>query len=179
MNEIIKKYYKYILVLLAGFIIGIMINLPSCSQQPESKIIEVPVHDTITIKKDSIVYKTKPVEVYIIDTFYIDKTGDTIQVLDMPITKSIYKDTIKSDSTSTEIEVNFHGFNAGIDSISLVHNYYNQKEIIIQQPKKIGLVWFVGAGVGYGIHGSINTGTFGHGPEIGITAGIGIGGIIK
>ena len=179
MNDFLKKTYKYIIALVVGFTIGILINLPSCQKQPEPEIIKVPVHDTITIQKDSIVYKTKIVDTYRIDTFYITKDGDSVQVVDIPITNSVYKDTIKSDSTSTEIEVNFHGFNAGIDSISLVHNYNYEKEIIVKPPKKVGLIWFVGPGVGYGVHGSVNTGTFGHGPEIGLVVGLGFGGIIK
>ena len=179
MNEFFKKAYKYIIALIIGFTVGILINIPSCQKQPDPEIIKVPVHDTITIQKDSIIYKTKHVKEYVIDTFYINKSGDSIELKDLPITESIYKDTIKTDSTSTEIEINFHGFNAGIDNISLIHNYNYEKEIIVKPQKKVGLVWFVGPGVGYGVHGSINTGTFGHGPEMGLVVGFGFGGIIK
>jgi hypothetical protein len=92
------------------------------------------------------------------------KDGDTVKVPDIPITKKVYEDTISTDSTSTEIKIQYSGFNASIDEIWLRHNYYNSKEIIVKEPKKVGLVWYVGLGVGYGVHGSMNTGTFGHGP---------------
>lgn len=179
MNNFLKKNYKYFIVLIIGFVVGILINIPSCSKQPEPQIIKVPVHDTITIDSIQIKWKERPVEVLRIDTFYITKSGDTIQTPEIPIIKKVYEDTISTDSTSTEIKIQYSGFNASIDEIQLRHNYYNTKEIIVKEPKKVGLVWYVGVGAGYGIHGSLNTGTFDHGPEIGITAGIGIGGIIK
>ena len=173
------EIWKYLIPLATGFVIGILINLPSCRKQPESKIEYIPVHDTVTITKDSIVYKTKPVNVYLTDTFYVKESGDTVILDSLPITEYQYKDTIKTDSTSAEIMVNFHGFNAGIDSIGLIYNYYNKKETIVLPPKKIGLTWTVGVGVGFGGHANINGGTFGYGPEVGIYGVIGIGGIIK
>lgn len=179
MTEFLKKIWKPICIFLVGIFIGLMINVPSCNPTQEPQIIKVPVHDTITIDSIQIKWKEKPVEVLRIDTFYTTKDGDTIETPEIPIIKKVYEDTIFTDSTSTEIRIQYSGFNASIDEIWLRHNYYNSKEIIIKPPKKIGLVWFVGAGVGYGVHGSMNTGTFGHGPEVGITVGIGIGGIIK
>ena len=178
MKDFLKQSWKYIIPLVIGFIIGIIINIPACNK-PETKIEYIPVHDTITLTHDSIIYKIKPVKEYVIDTFYVKESGDTIQLDSLPITEYRYQDTIKTDSASTEITVNYHGFNAGIDNINLVHNYYQKQTTIVKEPKKIGIVWFVGAYVGYGIHGSINTGTFGHGPEIGVGAGIGIGEMIK
>lgn len=179
MTEFLKKNYKYLIAIIVGFVIGIMVNIPSCSKLPDPQIIKVPVHDTVRIDSIQIKWKEKPVEVLRIDTFYTTKDGDTIETPEIPIIKKVYEDTISTDSTSTEIRIQYSGFNANIDEIWLRHNYYNSKEIITKPPKKIGLVWFVGAGVGYGVHGSMNTGTFGHGPEVGITVGIGIGGIIK
>lgn len=173
-----KKVLKGIGIFILGIVIGILINIPSCTK-PEPNIKYIPVHDTITITKDSIVYKTKSVKEYVIDTFYVKESGDTIQLDSLPITEYRYQNTIKTDSTSTEITVNYHGFNAGIDSINLVHNYYQKQTTIVKEPKKVGIVWFVGAYAGYGVHGSINTGTFGHGPEVGIGVGIGIGNRIK
>lgn len=174
-----RNCWKYLTPLIVGIVVGLLINLPKCSGTPESKIEYIPVHDTIKIYKDSIVYKTKPVNIYHIDTFYVKESGDTIKLDSIPITEYQYKDTVKTDSTSTEIMVNFHGFNAGIDSINLVHNYFNTKETIVIPPKKIGLTWTVGVGVGFGGHMNINSGTFGYGPEVGIYGVVGLGGIIK
>lgn len=173
-----KKVLKTLSFFLLGIIMGVLINIPSCNkQQPNIKYI--PIHDTITITKDSIVYKTKPVNFYFHDTLYVKESGDTVKLDSLPITEYVYQDTIKTDSTSTEIKINYHGFDAGIDNINLIHNYFEKQTTIVKEPKKVGLVWFVGAYAGYGIHGSMNTGTFGHGPEVGIGAGIGIGGKIK
>lgn len=179
MKDFLKNSWKYILPLIIGVIIGVIINIPSCQKQPEPKIEYKEVHDTIIITKDSIIYKTKPVREYVIDTFYVKESGDTVQLDSLPITEYRYQDTIKTDSASTEITVDYHGFNAGIDNINLVHNYYQKQTTIVKEPKKVGLVWFVGAYAGYGIHGSMNTGTFGHGPEIGIGIGLGLGNRIK
>jgi len=52
-----------------------------------------------------------------IDTFYTTKEGDTIKVPDIPITKKVYEDTISTDSTSTEIKIQYSGFNASINEI--------------------------------------------------------------
>lgn len=173
-----KKVLKTLSFFLLGIIMGVLINIPSCNkQQPNIKYI--PVHDTITITKDSIVYKTKPVNFYFHDTLYVKESGDTVKLDSLPITEYVYQDTIKTDSTSTEIKINYHGFDAGIDNINLIHNYFEKQTTIVKEPKKVGIVWFVGAYAGYGVHGSINTGTFGHGPEVGIGVGIGIGNRIK
>lgn len=173
-----KDIWKYIIPLVIGFVIGILINIPSC-KKVEPQVIKVPVHDTITIDSIQIKWKERPVEVLRIDTFYTTKDGDTIKTPEIPIIKKVYEDTISTDSTSTEIKIQYSGFNASIDEIQLRHNYYNTKEIIVKEPKRVGLVWFVGAYVGYGGHGSINTGTFGHGPEVGVGIGLGLGNRIK
>lgn len=173
-----KEIWKYLVSLIVGLGIGILINIPSCSKQPETIVEYIPVYDTITITKDSIVYKTKPVNVYLIDTFYVKESGDTVKLDSIPITEYQYKDTIKTDTTSTEIMVNFHGFNAGIDSINLVHNYFEKQTTIIKE-KKVGWVWFLGVSGGYGVIYNVNSNTFGHGPNLSVSCGIGIGGTIK
>lgn len=179
MKDFLKNSWKYILPLIIGVVMGVMINIPSCQKQPEPKIEYIEKHDTVIVEKERIIEKTKIKYVDRIDTFYVKESGDTIQLDSLPITEYRYQDTIKTDSASTEITVDYHGFNAGIDNINLVHNYSQKQTTIVKEPKKVGIVWFVGAYAGYGVHGSINTGTFGHGPEIGVGAGIGIGGKIK
>ena len=179
MKEFLNNIWKYLIPLIIGFVIGILVNIPSCQKQSNPEVIYKEVHDTVTIKKDSIIWKTRPVNIYYTDTFYIKESGDTVKLDSIPITEYRYQDTIKTDSTSTEIMVNFHGFSAGIDSISLVHNYFEKETIITKQPKKVGLVWAVGIGGGFGGQANINTGTFGYGPQIGAYGIIGIGGTIK
>ena len=174
-----KNILKYISSVIIGIIIGILINIPSCQKESGSEVIYKEVHDTVTIDSVRIQWKTKPVEVYLIDTFYVKESGDTVKLDSLPIEKKVYKDTIINDSTSTEIQVNFHGFDAGIDSIWLRHNYFEKETTIVKQPKKVGLVWAIGLGAGFGGHASINGETFGYGPQIGIYGVVGIGNRIK
>lgn len=179
MKEFLKQVWKYLLPLIIGLIIGIAINIPSCNKQPDVIVEYVEKHDTITVTKDRIVEKTKIKYVDRIDTFYVTKAGDTIQIPDLPITKKIYEDTIKTDSTSTEIKINYSGYNAEIDNVWLKHNYYNQKEVIIKEPKRVGFVWCVGPSGGYSITVNPYNGQLNHGFSAGLTVTIGIGGTIK
>lgn len=174
-----KDVWKYIVPLLIGIVIGILINIPSCQKHPEPKIIYKEVHDTVTIDSVRIKWKTKLVEVYRIDTFYVKESGDTVKLDSIPITEYQYKDTIKTDSTSTEMVIYYSGFNASLDSIWLKHNYFEKETTIVKEPKKVGLVWAVGVGVGFGGHANINSGTFGYGPQIGIYGIVGLGGRMK
>ena len=174
-----KNIWKYIISIIIGVVIGILINISSCQKESKPEVIYKEVHDTVTIDSVRIQWKTKPVEVYLIDTFYVKESGDTVKLDSLPIEKKVYQDTIVNDSISTEMQVNFHGFNAGIDSIWLRHNYFEKETTVIKQPKKVGLVWAVGLGVGFGGHASINGGTFGYGPQIGIYGIVGFGGTIK
>lgn len=180
MKQFLKDIWKYIIPLVIGVILGILINLPSCQKQPETIIEYKEVHDTVTIDSIRIQWKTKPVNVYLVDTFYIKESGDTVKLDSLPITEYQYKDTVKTDTTSTEITVNYHGFNAGIDSINLTHNYFEKQTTIIKE-KKIGLVWYIGIDAGFGGQLGIknNVVNFNYGPQVGIHGGIGIGGIIK
>ena len=173
-----KDIWKYIIPLVIGFVIGILINIPSC-KKVEPQVIKVPVHDTITIDSIQIKWKERPVEVLRIDTFYTTKDGDTIKTPEIPIIKKVYEDTISTDSTSTEIKIQYSGFNASIDEIQLRHNYYNTKEIIVKEPKRVGLVWAIGPSLGYSATINPANGQFNHGISGGLTITLGIGGIIK
>lgn len=175
MNDI----WKYIISLVIGFVIGILISVPSCQKQPESETIYIEKHDTVTITKDSIIYKTKIKEVHYTDTFYVKESGDTVKLDSIPITEKVYEDTIKTDSTSTEIKIEYSGFNAEINNIWLRHNYFNQKEIIVKEPKKIDFVWALGVGGGFGGDININNKTVGYGPQVGAYLIIGLGGPIR
>ena len=191
MKDFLKQSWKYIIPLVIGFIIGVIINIPACNK-PETKIEYIPVHDTITLTHDSIIYKTKIIKTVHRDTFYISDNNDTVIVPDIPIEYKEYKDTIKTDSTSAEVMIRYHGFASDIDSVGFIYNYYNKKETIVLPPKKVGIVWYVGLDVGIGGHVSIpprhsyndvpqtdQAFQIGWGPQIGIHCGIGIGGIIK
>ena len=138
--EFIKKYYKYIIIFIMGTFIGLMINIPSCTQ-PKTEYIEI--HDTIN--KERIVNNTqikiKQDTTFIIDSILIK--GDTIYVT-TPIEYKVYKDTIKSDSLSTYIEINHHGIYSEIDNVLLSSKYKNTS--IIEEKKRISP--FIGISVG-------------------------------
>lgn len=167
MNDVLQKIWKPLVGLLIGIFIGLAINLPSCNKQDPPKTIKVPVHDTVTIDSIQIKWKEKPVEVLRIDTFYTTKDGDTIKTPEIPIIKKVYEDTISTDSTSTEIKIQYSGFNASINGIELRHNYFNKTQIIPEKKKLISPFIFVEGGP------SFNQ-TFKQidGAEVGIGAGI-------
>lgn len=175
----IKKYWKYIVTLLTGIIIGILINIPSCHKL-EPTIEYIPVHDTVEITKERIVEHTNTI--FVTDTFikvdsvYVSKDGTYVE---LPMTWSEYKDTIKTDSTETKIDIKYHGVLTEIDDINLQHTYNKEIWKIPEPEKPIGLVLFVGPYIGYSFNGNINTGTVGHGPSVGVAVGVGIGIKIK
>lgn len=178
MKQFFEQYWKYILIGIIGFLIGILINIPSCNP-PEAKIEYIEKHDTIEVEKERIVYKTKIKYVDRIDTFYVKESGDTVPVQNLPIEHKVYEDTIKNDSTSTEIKIEYSGFNPAIENIWLKHNYFEKQETIIQPPKRVGWVWFIGAGPAIDVHYDIPTKTLGWGPALVFTVGVGIGGTIE
>lgn len=178
MKEFLKKHWTNILSWIIGLVIGVLLNIPTC-KKIEPEVIKVLVHDTITIDSIQIKWKEKPVEVLRIDTFYTTKEGDTIKTPEIPIIKKVYEDTISTDSTSTEIKIQYSGFKASIDEIQLRHNYYNTKEIIVKEPKRVGLVWAIGPSLGYSVTVNPMNGQMNHGFNAGVTLTLGIGGIIK
>lgn len=179
MKEFLKKSWKYFLALIIGIIFGILINIPSCTS-PQTQIEYIPVHDTITVEKERIIEHTKTLFItdtlLKVDSIYVEKDGTYVE---LPMKWNQYKDTIKNDSSEAYIEIDYHGIVSEIDRVYLDYKYNKEIQTVIKEPKRVNFVWFVGLSGGYGIHGSMNNGTFGHGPEVGIHAGIGIGGIIK
>lgn len=141
----IEKIYKYVITLIIGIFIGLMINFPY--KQPESIIEYVQVHDTISIPTERIVEHTKIK--YVKDTTFvidsIEVKGDTIYVT-VPQEYKIYSDTIKTDSTSTEIKIEHHGIKSQIDNVYLNHTYYNKNTIVPQKQKLVHPIIFIQGG---------------------------------
>lgn len=136
MKELLKKYWKYLLPLVMGIFIGLMINVPSCNKI-EPKVIEVPVHDTITIDSIRIEEKTKWKYDTKFDTVtcYCSDTDTVFVPITIPIGHYTYVDTIETDTTSAELKIAYQGYKSKIDSVSLIYNYTN-KTVIIPEPKK-------------------------------------------
>ena len=177
-KEFFKESWKYVLPLVAGFVIGILINIPACNK-PESKIEYIPVHDTLTFTHDSIIYKTKIVYKTKLDTFYVNENNDTVVTPDLPIEHKEYRDTIKTDSTQARVMIKYHGFATDVDTVSFIYDYFNKKETIVMPPKKVGLTWTVGPAIGYSLTINPATGQLNHGFSGGVVVTIGIGGYIK
>lgn len=178
MKSFLQNSWKYLIAILLGIIVGLLISIPSCNVQEKHIIEYIEKHDTITVEKERIVEKTKIKYIDRIDTFYVKESGDTVLAPDLPIEYKVYEDTIKNDSTSTEIKIEYSGFNPEINNIWLRHNYVEKHETVIKT-KKIGIVWFVGFSLGYDACVDVTNKTFNHGPGLSLSAGIGIGGTIK
>lgn len=163
----------FILVLFIALIGGICVShLGGDSPLPDVKV------DTITLYVDSvrIVERTKVKYVKLIDTFYVKQAADTIRdtvwLNELPIEHKTYSDTITKDSVKSQVTINYHGFAAGIDDITLFHNV-THKCTNVNPRKKFG--WNISAGpyIGFG------TDFRGVGPSVGVGVQIGWGYRIK
>lgn len=113
----------------------------------------IEIHDTLQIENQRILYKTKEVEVLRFDTIEIEKT-DTLRdtfFVEIPISKYEYKDTIETDTSTTQIAIEFEGYKAKIDSISLIQEFHPTIEISAPKRVKFGQSVNIGLQVGYGI----------------------------
>lgn len=179
MRTLYKKILYSIGLMLVGFAIGILVNIPSCQKQ-KSHIEYITVHDTTFIPQERIVEKTKKVFITKIDSFYVKTPGDTVYIQSIPIEYKEYRDTFNTDTTSAKLKINYHGWNSDIDSIRLDYSYNNTREVIVQPPKKFGFDLVIGPYVGYGVNLTpTNPIQANHGFEIGIGVMVGIGYRIK
>jgi hypothetical protein len=131
--------------------------------------------DTVTIKQDSIITKTKWKTKFdtIIDVQYKDTIlHDTIY---MPIEHKVSEFELKKDSFELKQKIHHSGWHTNIDSVEC--SYTLNYEIMKPKPKKIGLIWNIGLYAGYGIN--FNNGQYYFSPEVGVGASIGLGGFIK
>lgn len=147
MKEFWNKIWKHLLVLVVGVFVGLMINLPACHKL-EPTVIEVPVHDTITVDSIRIQEKTEWKYRTVHDTLVtiVNDIDSIIVPIYIPIDHYLYKDTIETDSTSAELSIAYQGYQAKIDSVNLIYNYIN-KTIIIPEEKK-RLIPFIEAAAG-------------------------------
>lgn len=133
------KNNKYLLISILINILLFACLMSNCSGQKEGGSTEyIPVHDTIQITKDSLIYHTDTLfcrdTLLRVDSVILGEDGTYVS---LPVQYNKYSDVIKTDTTSTEIQINYHGINPVIDSVSIIHNYYNRKETIIKQDKRI------------------------------------------
>ena len=135
------------------------------------------LHDTVTITKDCVI--TKTMWKTNLDTIVEIQYKDTVlyDTIYLPIEHNQSEFSIKKDSLTINETIWHSGFHSTIDSIKLDYNW--NYEIPKPKPKKIGIVWFIGPTVTGGVNFNANNKTFDYGPSVGISVGVGIGGIIK
>ena len=133
------------------------------------------VSDTVTIKQDSIITKTKWKTHF--DTITEIHYKDTIlyDTIYMPIEHKVSEFELKKDSFELKQKIYHSGWHTNIDSVEC--SYSLNYEIMKPKQKKIGLVWNIGPYLGYGIN--FNNGQYYFSPEVGIGGSIGIGGFVK
>ncbi len=166
-----------ILLLVALIICGLQFYLLKQHNAPECILVT----DTVVIKQDSIIEKTKFITkrdtiVQFIRINDVDTIHDTLKV-SIPIEHKTSEFNLKKDSFELKQKIHHSGWNSHIDSIECNYNF--NYEVTKPKPKKIGLVWYIGLGVGGGANINVNNRTFDYGPNFGLQGGIGIGGYIK
>lgn len=135
------------------------------------------LHDTVTIKKDSIITKTKWKTKW--------DTITEIQYKDTVLYDTIYLDiehnqsdfSIKKDSLTINETIWHSGFHSTIDSIKLDYNW--NYEITKPKPKKFGWCITFGPSINYSITLDTRNKTWSNGPSVGVSIVVGPSYIIK
>ena len=102
--------------------------------------------DTITLVKDSIIYKDKIRYITYYDTI-IETSTDTL-FLEIPIEHHQYKDTISKDSITYKLDIRYSGFKASLDTIQISTIYTPS---IVTKKKRLSSGLNLGIQVGYGM----------------------------
>lgn len=171
-----KKTLNWIfgILLLVMFIIcGLQFYCLHKQTEPEC----IQIHDTIVIKKDSIIEKIKWKTEY--DTIIDFQLKDTIihDTVRIPIESKVSEFTIKKDSLTIKEKVHHSGFHSVIDSVELDYSW----NYTLPQPKqkKFGWCVTVGPSISYGINLDTHNKTWGNGPSFGVSVVVGPSWIIK
>ena len=133
--------------------------------------------DTVTIKQDSIITKTKWKTKFdtIIDVQYKDTIlHDTIY---MPIEHKVSEFELKKDSFELKQKIHHSGWHTNIDSVEC--SYSLNYEIMKPKPKKFGWCITFGPSINYGITLDTQNKTWCTGPSAGFSVVIGPSYIIK
>lgn len=173
-NDLVFKIVVLVLILSLLANIGLGIKIANT----DTEVIETYVQVTDTVVVDSIKIQEKIKLKYIttFDTLYVfetDTTKDSVQVA-IPIEHKVYKDTIKKDSITYNLQIDYSGFKPTLDRIALDATF-NQTEIKIMKPKKWRQYVGVSLQVGYGINYDLMTKTPTVCPYIGLGVSYGFG----
>ena len=137
---------KYILPIILAILLILSLFLNGYQYYSYSHQIPVIQTDTITIVKDSIIYKDKIKFVTYYDTI-IETSTDTL-FLEIPIEHHQYKDTISKDSITYNLDIRYSGFKASLDTIQISTLYTPS---IVTKKKRLSSGLNLGIQVGYGM----------------------------
>ena len=170
-----KKALNIVFVIL--FLVSLIFNGYSFYQLRHFDATEVIyLHDTVTIKKDSIITKTKYKTVF--DTIVEIQYKDTVlyDTVYLPIEYKVSEFELKKDSLIIREKIHHHGFKSEIDSVEFSYDWqYTFKP----KKKKFGWCITVGPSINYGITLDVQNKTWTHGPSAGFSIVIGPSYIIK
>jgi len=135
------------------------------------------VSDTVTIKQDSIITKTKWKTHF--DTIKEIHYKDTIlhDTIYMPIEHKVSEFELKKDSFELKQKIHHSGWHTNIDSVEC--SYSLNYEIMKPKPKKFGWCITFGPSINYGITLDAQNKTWCTGPSAGFSIVIGPSYIIK
>jgi hypothetical protein len=131
----------------------------------------IKIHDTMIIRKDSIVEKLKYKTKWdtIIDVQYKDTIiYDTIEI---PIEHKVSEFKIEKDSLKITEKIHHSGWHTNIDSVELDYSF--NYELMKPKPKKFGWCITIGPSINYGITLDMQNKTWTHGPSAGFSIVIG------
>lgn len=133
--------------------------------------------DTVTIKQDSIITKTKWKTHF--DTITEIHYKDTIlhDTIYMPIEHKVSEFKIKKDSFELKQKIHHSGWHTNIDSVEC--SYSLNYEIMKPKSKKFGWCITFGPSINYGITLDVQNKTWTRGPSAGFSLVIGPSYIIK
>lgn len=148
--------WKNVLILSsATFVIGVLLGWGlTWNHYRNIPTKEIVLTDTVTVTKERIVEKTKYVTQLRVDTIrdtIMINGKDTIINFPIPISQYTYEDTIRTDTTTSTIRIDYSGYKTQLDGVQYSYTYY--PKIPVQKKKKGQFGQFVGLGVqvGYGL----------------------------
>lgn len=162
-----------ILLLVALIISGLQFYYIHKLDAPEC----VYVTDTMVIKKDSIIEKTKWKTKYdtILDIRYKDTViHDTVRIL---IEHKVSEFTVEKDSLKITEKIHHSGWHSNIDSVELDYSF--NYELKSTKKKKFGWCITFGPSINYSITLDTQNKTWSNGPSAGVSIVIGPSYIIK
>lgn len=179
-----KKYSIWYTALSSALILVLCIFLfKDCSSEPEC--IEIIKRDTITVIHDSIIEKVKWKTYHdtIFTTVFVDtNTQDTMikqDTLHIPIEYKQATFKTSKDSMDLEADIQYHGYQAEIDTVQFRYNFHYTQEIPKPKQKKFGWCVTIGPSFNFGFNYDMVGNRVGAGPGVGVSVVVGPSYIIK